>query len=217
MEMKETALAVAKILLETKAVKFSPSQPFRWASGWLSPIYCDNRVTLSYPKYRTFIRQQLADRITASFGRCDLITGVATAGIPQGVLVAEQLGLPFAYVRAKAKEHGTRSLVEGRAEPGSRTVLIEDLISTGQSSLQAAETLRSEGLDVLCVMSVFTYGFPIADQRFEEAGFRSISLCSYSDLLEAAVEQGYLSSDALTSLEAWRTHPESWTTDSIIP
>jgi orotate phosphoribosyltransferase len=205
MDMKETALAVAKILLESKAVKFSPSQPFRWASGWLSPIYCDNRVTLSYPKYRTFIRQQLADRITATFGRCDLITGVATAGIPQGVLVAEQLGLPFAYVRAKAKEHGTRSLVEGRAEPGSRTVLIEDLISTGQSSLQAAETLRSEGLDVLCVMSIFTYGF------------RSISLCSYSDLLEAAVDQGYLSSDALTSLEAWRTHPESWTADSIIP
>ena len=215
METKESALAVAKILLETKAVQFSPTKPFRWASGWLSPIYCDNRVTLSYPLFRTFIRQQLADRITTTFGRCDLITGVATAGIPQGVLVAEQLGLPFAYVRTKAKEHGTRSLLEGRAEPGSRTILIEDLISTGQSSLQAAETLRSEGLEVLCVMSVFNYGFPIADQRFEEAGFRFISLCTYSDLLEAAVANNYLSSDAITSLEAWRTHPESWSPSPI--
>ncbi|MFM7496672.1 MAG: orotate phosphoribosyltransferase [Bacteroidota bacterium] len=210
MDTKETALAIAKILLETKAVQISPTQPFRWASGWLSPIYCDNRVTLSYPAHRTFIRQQLAHRISSEWGRCDLITGVATAGIPQGVLVAEQLGLPFAYVRTKAKDHGTKSLVEGRVEPGSRTVLIEDLISTGSSSLQAAETLRQAGCEVLGVLSVFTYGFPVAARRFEEAGFRLLSLCSYSELLESAVDNFYLSAEELNSLESWRNQPETW-------
>jgi orotate phosphoribosyltransferase len=214
MDTKETALAIAKILLETKAVQISPNQPYRWASGWLSPIYCDNRVTLSYPSHRTFIRQQLAQRISSEWGRCDLITGVATAGIPQGVLVAEQLGLPFAYVRTKAKDHGTKSLVEGRVEPGSRTVLIEDLISTGSSSLQAAETLRQAGVEVLGVLSVFTYGFPVADRRFEEAGFRLLSLCSYPELLESAVENFYLSAEELNSLNAWRNQPETWEPES---
>jgi orotate phosphoribosyltransferase len=139
-----------------------------------------------------------------------LITGVATAGIPQGVLVAEQLGLPFAYVRTKAKDHGTKSLVEGRVEPGSRTVLIEDLISTGSSSLQAAETLRQAGCEVLGVLSVFTYGFPVAARRFEEAGFRLLSLCSYPELLESAVDNFYLSAEELNSLDSWRNQPETW-------
>jgi orotate phosphoribosyltransferase len=211
MDTREIASKIARILLETKAVKFSPAQPFHWTSGWLSPIYCDNRVTLSFPKHRTHIRQMLADRISHEFGRCDLVAGVATAGIPQGVLVAEQLGLPFIYVRSKAKEHGTRSQIEGLWEANAKVVLIEDLISTGSSSLQAASALRMEELEVLGVLSIFDYGFPIAAAQFAEQGFRSLSLCTYSDLLAAAVEYSYLNPQCLDSLEQWHLAPESWT------
>ncbi|MBM3446970.1 MAG: orotate phosphoribosyltransferase [Bacteroidetes bacterium] len=211
MDTREIASKIAKILLETKAVQFSPTKPYQWASGWLSPIYCDNRVTLSYPKHRTHIRQMLADRIAHEFSRCDLVAGVATAGIPQGVLVAEQLGLPFVYVRSKPKEHGTRSQIEGRWEPNARAVLIEDLISTGGSSLQAASALRQEGLEVLGVLSIFDYGFPVAAARFADQGFRSSSLCTYADLLAAAVEHSYLDQQSLDSLEQWRLAPAEWT------
>lgn len=210
MDTRDIASKIAQILLETKAVKFSPAQPYQWASGWLSPIYCDNRVTLSFPRHRTHIRQMLADRISHEFGRCDLVAGVATAGIPQGVLVAEQLGLPFVYVRSKAKEHGTRSQIEGRWESNARVVLIEDLISTGGSSLQAASALRHEGMEVLGILSIFDYGFPVAAARFAEQGIRSLSLCTYSDLLAAAVEYNYLDQQSLDSLEQWRLSPESW-------
>ncbi len=210
MNTREIASKIAQILLETKAVQFSPIKPYQWASGWLSPIYCDNRVTLSYPKYRTHIRQMLAERIAHEFSGCDLIAGVATAGIPQGVLVAEQLGLPFIYVRSKPKEHGTRSQIEGRWESNARVVLIEDLISTGGSSLLAASALRQEGLDVLGILSIFDYGLPVASARFADQGFRSLSLCTYSDLLKEAIEYSYLDQQSLDSLEQWRLAPETW-------
>ncbi|MBM3935740.1 MAG: orotate phosphoribosyltransferase [Sphingomonadales bacterium] len=210
MNTHEIASKIAQILLETKAVQFSPAQPYQWASGWISPIYCDNRVTLSFPKYRTHIRQMLADRISHEFSQCDLVAGVATAGIPQGVLVAEQLGLPFVYVRSKPKDHGTRSQIEGRWESNAKVVLIEDLISTGESSLQAASALRQEGLEVLGVLSIFDYGFPLAAAKFANQGFRFLSLCTYSDLLAAAVEYSYLDQQSLDSLEQWRLAPESW-------
>ncbi len=210
MNTREIASKIAQILLETKAVQFSPIKPYQWASGWLSPIYCDNRVTLSYPKYRTHIRQMLAERIAHEFSGCDLIAGVATSGIPQGVLVAEQLGLPFIYVRSKPKEHGTRSQIEGRWESNARVVLIEDLISTGGSSLLAASALRQEGLDVLGILSIFDYGLPVASARFADQGFRSLSLCTYSDLLKEAIEYSYLDQQSLDSLEQWRLAPETW-------
>jgi orotate phosphoribosyltransferase len=211
MEYQEIALNIAKILLETKAVQLSPAEPYRWASGWLSPIYCDNRVTLSYPKHRTYIRQMLADRISQEFGRCDLVAGVATAGIPQGVLVAEQLGLPFVYVRPKPKDHGTRSQIEGHWETAARVVLIEDLISTGQSSIQAAEALRETGLEVMGILSVFDYAFEEASGRMAAAGFRSMSLCTYRELLEACRQFHYLEESQLASLQEWRENPSTWT------
>jgi orotate phosphoribosyltransferase len=210
MDTREIASKIAQILLETKAVRLSPSRPFQWASGWLSPIYCDNRVTLSFPKHRTHIRQMLADRISQEFSRCDLVAGVATAGIPQGVLVAEQLALPFVYVRSKPKDHGTRGQIEGRWEANARVVLIEDLISTGGSSLEAASALQQEGLEVLGVLSIFDYGFPIAAARFAEKGFRAVSLCTYADLIAAAIEHSYLDQQSLDSLEQWRLNPETW-------
>ncbi|RZK56652.1 MAG: orotate phosphoribosyltransferase, partial [Pedobacter sp.] len=152
-------LKVAEFLLQIKAVKLQPNKPFTWASGWKSPIYCDNRITLSHPPVRTYIRQKLAQLIQEEYGAVDVIAGVATAGIPQGVLVAQELGLPFIYVRAKAKEHGTGSLIEGEIVEGQRVVVIEDLISTGKSSLQAVDALRAAGLSVAGLVAIFTYGF----------------------------------------------------------
>lgn len=207
----ETSLQVAKLLLEIKAVKLSPDQPFRWASGWNSPIYCDNRISLSYPKVRTFIRQQLANVIGARLGEVDIIAGVATAGIPQGALVAEALGLPFIYVRSSAKEHGMGNQIEGVVQPGARVVLIEDLISTGGSSLKAAEAVKAAGMQVRAIVSVFTYGFPQAEANFKAAKVESISLTDYSTLLQVAQENNYIAESDLQKLNAWRETPESWT------
>ncbi|MBA4305011.1 MAG: orotate phosphoribosyltransferase [Sphingobacteriaceae bacterium] len=207
----ETSLQVAKLLLEIKAVKLSPDQPFRWASGWNSPIYCDNRISLSYPKVRTFIRQQLANVIGARLGEVDIIAGVATAGIPQGALVAEALGLPFIYVRSSAKEHGMGNQIEGVVQPGARVVLIEDLISTGGSSLKAAEAVKAAGMQVRAIVSVFTYGFPLAEANFKAAKVESISLTDYSTLLQVAQENNYIAESDLQKLNAWRETPESWT------
>lgn len=207
----ETSLQVAKLLLEIKAVKLSPDKPFRWASGWNSPIYCDNRITLSYPKVRTFIRQQLANVISSRLGQVDVIAGVATAGIPQGALVAEALGLPFIYVRSSAKEHGMGNQIEGVVQPGARVVLIEDLISTGGSSLKAAQAVRDAGMQVMAIVSVFTYGFPQAEVNFSEAKVDSISLTDYATLLQVAQENNYIAESDLQKLNAWRETPESWT------
>lgn len=206
----ETSLQVAKLLLEIKAVKLSPDQPFKWASGWNSPIYCDNRISLSYPKVRTFIRQQLANVISARLGEVDIIAGVATAGIPQGALVAEALGLPFIYIRSSAKEHGMGNQIEGVIQPGASVALIEDLISTGGSSLKAAEAVKAAGMQVRAIVSVFTYGFPQAEANFKKAKVESISLTDYSTLLQVAQENNYIAEGDLKKLNAWRETPESW-------
>src|SRR5215217_3641512 len=184
-------LKVAEFLLQIKAIKLQPNNPFTWASGWKSPIYCDNRITLSHPSVRTYIRQKLAQLIQEEYGAVDVIAGVATAGIPQGVLVAQELGLPFIYVRAKAKEHGTGSLIEGEISPGQRVVVIEDLISTGKSSLQAVHALRDAGYTVAGLAAIFSYGFDIAEENFKEAKCPFITLSNYNALLKYAEQHQY--------------------------
>ncbi|MCX2480177.1 orotate phosphoribosyltransferase [Pedobacter sp. MC2016-15] len=203
-------LKVAEFLLQIKAIKLQPNNPFTWASGWKSPIYCDNRVTLSHPSIRTYIRQKLTQLIQEEFGSVDLIAGVATAGIPQGVLVAQELGLPFAYVRAKAKEHGTGSLIEGEIVEGQRVVVVEDLISTGKSSLQAVNALKDAGLSVAGLVSIFTYGFDIADENFKEAKCRFATLSNYNTLIEYAAENSFIAQGDVDVLNQWRRNPSEW-------
>lgn len=203
-------LKVAEFLLQIKAIKLQPNNPFTWASGWKSPIYCDNRVTLSHPSIRTYIRQKLTQLIQEEFGSVDLIAGVATAGIPQGVLVAQELGLPFAYVRAKAKEHGTGSLIEGEIFEGQRVVVVEDLISTGKSSLQAVNALKDAGLSVAGLVSIFTYGFDIADENFKEAKCRYATLSNYNTLIQYAAENSFIAQSDVDVLNQWRRNPAEW-------
>ena len=207
---EDKALKVAEFLLQIKAVKLNPKDPFTWASGIKSPIYCDNRVTLSYPQIRTFIRQAFAEAILESFGKPDIIAGVATGGIAQGALVAEELGLPFIYVRSSAKGHGMGNLIEGYFEKGQRVVVIEDLISTGGSSLKAVEALRDAGLEVKGLLAIFSYGFDVATQNFNEAHCPYITLSNYDILLQKAVSDNVLSEADLSSLQAWRTNPKEW-------
>lgn len=203
-------LKVAEFLLQIKAIKLQPNNPFTWASGWKSPIYCDNRVTLSHPSIRTYIRQKLTQLIQEEFGSVDLIAGVATAGIPQGVLVAQELGLPFAYVRAKAKEHGTGSLIEGEIVEGQRVVVVEDLVSTGKSSLQAVNALKDAGLSVAGLVSIFTYGFDIAEENFKEAKCRFATLSNYNTLIEYAAENSFIAQSDVDILNQWRRNPSEW-------
>jgi orotate phosphoribosyltransferase len=203
-------LKVAEFLLQIKAIKLQPGNPFTWASGWKSPIYCDNRITLSHPSVRTYIRQKLSQLIQEEFGSVDLIAGVATAGIPQGALVAQELGLPFAYVRAKAKEHGTGSLIEGEIIEGQRVVVIEDLISTGKSSLQAVEALRNAGLSVAGLVAIFTYGFDQADENFAAAKCRYATLSNYNILIEYAAEHSFIAQKDVDLLNKWRRNPAEW-------
>src|SRR5882724_1282100 len=179
---------VAEFLLQIKAIKLQPDQPFTWASGWKSPIYCDNRISLSHPKVRTFIRQALVKAIEEKFGKPDVIAGVATAAIAQGALVAEAMGLPFVYVRSSPKDHGRENLVEGEIQAGQSVVVIEDLISTGQSSLKAVKAVRDHGCKVNGMISIFTYGFKTAAENFENENCPIISLCSYDILIEKALE-----------------------------
>lgn len=207
---EDKALKVAEFLLQIKAVKLNPADPFTWASGIKSPIYCDNRITLSYPNIRTFIRQAFADAIIENFGKPDIIAGVATGGIAQGALVAEQLGLPFIYVRSSAKGHGMGNLIEGAFEPGKRVVVIEDLISTGGSSLKAVEALRDADLDVKGLVAIFTYGFDIAHQNFADAKCPYTTLTDYETLLKKAVETNTVSEEQLNSLLEWRKNPSDW-------
>ena len=206
----DVELKVAEFLLQIKAIKLQPNNPFTWASGWKSPIYCDNRVTLSHPSIRTYIRQKLTQLIQEEFGSVDLIAGVATAGIPQGVLVAQELGLPFAYVRAKAKEHGTGSLIEGEIFEGQRVVVVEDLISTGKSSLQAVNALKDAGLSVAGLVSIFTYGFDIAEENFKEAKCRFATLSNYNTLIEYAAENSFIAQGDVDLLNQWRRNPSEW-------
>lgn len=212
---REVEDKVAEFLLQIKAIKLQPTNPFIWASGIISPIYCDNRITLSHPSVRTYIRQKLVQLIQDEFGAVDVIAGVATAGIPQGVLVAQELGLPFIYVRAKAKEHGTGSLIEGEVIEGQRVVVIEDLISTGMSSLKAVEALREAGLSVAGLAAIFSYGLDKAEESFAAAKCRYTTLSNYNALIEYAAEQSIIPPNELTLLQDWRTDPENWGKQSM--
>src|SRR5690349_9195112 len=201
---------VAEFLLQIKAIKLQPDNPFTWASGWKSPIYCDNRVTLSHPTIRTYIRQKLVQIIQEEFGSVGCIAGVATAGIPQGVLVAQELGLPFIYVRSKPKDHGTGSMIEGEVIPGQRVVVIEDLISTGKSSLQAVQALKDAGCAVAGLAAIFSYGFDQATENFKEAKCKFITLSNYNALLDYAQENNYISRAESEILSKWRVSPSTW-------
>ncbi len=201
---------VAEFLLQIKAIKLQPDNPFTWASGWKSPIYCDNRVTLSHPTIRTYIRQKLSQVIQEEFGAVDCIAGVATAGIPQGALVAQELGLPFIYVRSKPKDHGTGSMIEGEVIPGQRVVVIEDLISTGKSSLQAVQALKDAGCTVAGLAAIFSYGFDQATENFKEAKCKFFTLSNYNALLKYAQDNNYISASESDILSKWRVSPSTW-------
>ncbi|WP_461451892.1 orotate phosphoribosyltransferase [Mucilaginibacter sp.] len=206
----EAEQQVAEFLLQIKAIKLQPNNPFTWASGWKSPIYCDNRITLSHPTARTYIRQQLTKLIQEKFGAVGCIAGVATAGIPQGVLVAQELGLPFIYVRSKPKEHGRGNMIEGDVLTGKRVVVIEDLISTGKSSLQAVEALREAGYDVAGLAAIFTYEFDIATDNFNEAKCPFVTLSNYSALIKYAEQNQYITPYDTALLTKWRESPSTW-------
>jgi orotate phosphoribosyltransferase len=206
----DIAKQVAKSLLQINAIILQPNQPFKWAAGWNSPIYCDNRKTLSYPEIRTFIRTSLASAINNHYKGANVIAGVATAGIPHGALVAEELGLPFIYVRAKAKEHGKQNQIEGHFEEGQTVVLVEDLISSGKSSLEAVAALREAGMNVKGLVSIFTYGFEAASQNFQNADCDFVSLCDYDNMLPQALETNYITSEELPLLKEWRKNPSIW-------
>ena len=206
----DIAKQVAKSLLQINAIILQPNNPFKWAAGWNSPIYCDNRKTLSHPEIRNSIRQGLAAIVRNHYKGADVIAGVATAGIPHGALVAEELGLPFIYVRSKAKEHGEKNQIEGVFEEGQTIVLIEDLISSGKSSLEAAAILKDAGMLVKGITSIFTYGFDAATKNFEKAHCKYLSLCDYNTLLQQAIVQQYIEEVDLSVLKEWRRNPSTW-------
>ncbi|MBC2839099.1 orotate phosphoribosyltransferase [Robiginitalea sp. SC105] len=206
----ETARKTAELLLQINAIKLKPENPFTWASGWKSPIYCDNRIVLSHPEIRGYIRDQLARQLTDRYGRPDLVIGVATGAIGIGMLVAEKLGLPFAYVRPEPKSHGRQNQIEGQAASGQRVVVIEDLISTGKSSLNAISALQQAGLEVLGMLGIFSYGFDIAAENFRAQGIEVHTLSNYEHLIELASQSGYIQPDQLETLEKWRGNPQEW-------
>ena len=207
---KDTAKKTAELLLKIKAIKLQPNEPFKWASGWNSPIYCDNRTTLSYPKIRTYLRENLAKIIEDKYGKPDVIAGVATGAIAIGVLVAQYLNVPFIYVRPEPKKHGRKNQVEGFLEPNKKVVVIEDLISTGKSSLKAVKALKEEGAQVKGMVAIFSYGFKIADENFENANVELTTLSDYNHLLEQALDSLYISQKELAELNSWRENPSEW-------
>lgn len=207
---KDKAYKIAEYLLQIKAIKLQPDNPFTWASGWKSPIYCDNRKTLSFPAIRTFIRQNFTEVIQEEFGKPDVIAGVATGGIAQGALVAQELGLPFVYVRSEAKKHGLSNQIEGVIEKGQSVVVIEDLISTGGSSLKAVEALRDAGCIVKGLVSIFSYDFDEAKQNFKKAKCNFVTLSDYNILIEQALKTNYISEKDLEPLIQWRENPSKW-------
>ncbi|HPE57244.1 MAG TPA: orotate phosphoribosyltransferase [Bacteroidales bacterium] len=207
---KETAITISEYLLQIKAIKLNVSEPFTWASGLKSPIYCDNRKTLSFPKIRTFIRQQFVEVINEEFGSVDLIAGVATGAIAHGVLVAQELGLPFVYVRSSEKKHGLENQIEGYFESGQSVVVIEDLVSTGKSSLNAVNALRAAGCDVKGMLAIFSYNLQTAIKNFEKEKCPLFTLSNYDELLKQAIESNYISENDLKSLILWRKDPEKW-------
>ena len=207
---KETAKNVAECLLQIKAIELNKVQPFTWASGWKSPIYCDNRKTLSYPKVRTFIRQKYVEMIQENFGQVDVIAGVATGGIAQAALIAQELELPLIYVRSSTKGHGLQNQIEGAVEAGQRVVVIEDLISTGMSSLKAVEALRERGCHVAGMVAIFSYGFETAAQNFKNYACPLFTLSDYNSMIEVAAEEGYINTEDIKSLKSWRENPANW-------
>jgi orotate phosphoribosyltransferase len=207
---EETALAVAEFLLQIKAIKLDVNKPFTWASGLKSPIYCDNRKTLSYPKVRTFIRQEFVKLIGEAFGTVDVVAGVATGAIAQGALVAQEMGLPFVYVRSSKKGHGLDNQIEGVIESGQSVIVVEDLVSTGQSSLAAVQALREAGCNVKGMVAIFSYNLKTADENFKAAGCILNTLTDYEHLIRRAHEQDYIKESDLKSLVEWRENPQSW-------
>ena len=207
---RDSARKIADFLLQIKAIKLQPDKPFTWASGIKSPIYCDNRKTLSYPKIRTYLRQQFASVIFDLYGKPDVIAGIATGGIAHGALVAQDLGLPFVYVRGEAKKHGTENLIEGDIQGGQSVVLIEDLISTGGSSLKAAAALANEKCVIKGIISIFSYNLPIADEAFKKAKVSYTALCDFPILIERALETNYITEKDAESLRIWMNNPEGW-------
>jgi len=207
---QQVANTVAGFLLDCQAVKFNLEQPYTWASGWKSPIYTDNRVTLSFPQVRTYIKNQLVSLIINNFPTVDCIAGVATGGIPQGALTADEIGVSFVYVRAEPKGHGLKNLIEGHIQEGQKVVVVEDLISTGKSSLRAVEALQEGGAEVLGMVSVFTYGFPEAWESFDKAGIKCFPLTDYLSLISIALHKGIIKEQDVNALEQWRKNPSKW-------
>ncbi len=208
--MKKIEHLVAEKLLQIKAIKLNPTNPFTWASGWKSPIYCDNRKTLSYPESRNLIKNEFANIIKEQYPDADAIAGVATGAIAIGALVADVLGLPFVYVRSSSKSHGLENLIEGVLEKGQKVVVIEDLVSTGGSSIKAVEAIRKHGSEVLGMLAIFTYGFDLAVNNFKSADCKLTTLSDYNALLELATQTGYIKPEELATLNSWRQNPDSW-------
>ena len=207
---KDTAKKTAELLLQIKAIKLQPNNPFTWASGWNSPIYCDNRITLSHHATRTYILEQLAYAVSESFGKPDVIAGVATGAIPHGILVAQKLELPFVYVRPEPKKHGRKNQIEGHVENGQTVVVIEDLISTGGSSLKAVKALEEVGCTVKGMVAIFTYGFDLSVKNFKNAKCDLVTLSNYDNLIEQAMDTGYVSNKEVNALKKWRIAPDKW-------
>ena len=205
-----TAQQTAELLLQINAIKLETKNHFTWASGWKSPIYCDNRVILSFPAVRNYIKDEFVTQIEAKFGRPDVIAGVATGAIGIGILVAEAMGLPFVYVRPEAKKHGRQNQVEGFLQKGQTVIVVEDLISTGGSSLMAVEALRNEGANVKGMAAIFTYGFPISEEKIAAAKLDVYTLSNYENLIEKAVEKKYVSEEELETLQSWNSNPSEW-------
>ena len=207
---EDIALQISEYLLQIKAIKLSPNQPFTWASGWKSPIYCDNRKTLSYPKIRTYIRQRFVEAIRENFGEVDAVAGVATGGIAIGALVAQELGLPFVYVRSSSKDHGLQNQIEGNLETGQSVIIIEDLVSTGKSSLAAVEAVHAADCTVKGMIAIFSYGFKQAESSFKKAKCSLVTLADYNVLLRQALKSNYINAAEMAVLEEWRLSPEEW-------
>lgn len=211
--MKTLEKNVAEKLLKIKAVKLQPNNPFVWASGWNSPIYCDNRKTLSYPQIRNYIKIELTRLIMEMYPDVEVIAGVATGAIAQGALVADAMGLPFVYIRPTPKDHGLENMIEGDLRPKQKVVVIEDLISTGGSSLKAVEAIRKDGSEVLGMMAIFTYGFPVAEQKFKAAKVKLTTLCNYDSVLAEALATNYIAPEDIETLQEWRKSPSTWRTE----
>ncbi len=209
--MNDIKKLFAQKLMDIKAIKLQPEEPFTWASGWKSPIYTDNRKTLGFPEVRSLVKLELCHTILQHFPEAEAVAGVATGAISQGALVADQLGLPYVYVRPKPKDHGMGNQVEGEIKKGSKVVVVEDLISTGGSSLKAVEALRQYGVEVIGMVASFTYGFPVAEEAFRNAGVQLITLSDYNAVLEQASETGYIQQQDLAVLQEWRKDPSTWT------